>query len=1415
MFSVGVESGELGMGEAKKGREVPQKPSPKNAGKKSFSWNGPVARVTVMDPELIKEILVNNNVFKKPTPNPLANYLVCGLPSYEDEKWAKHRKIVAPAFYIEKLKYMFPAMYLSCSEMVSKWEMLVSEKGLCELNVQPYLESLTSDVISRTAFGSSYQEGRKIFQLQKEQAELTRQVLQSVYIPGWRYLPTKRNKRLKEINDELRSILSGIIKKREMSLTLGESEDSDLLFLLLKSNRQEIQEHGNRKDKGMSIAEVIEECKTFYFAGQESTSDLLVWTMVLLSMHPNWQVRAREEVSQAFGNNKPDYDGLNRLKIVTMILYEVLRLYSPGLLLTRTIFKETKLGELTLPAGMEIAPGLIAISVVLATIVVTWTVRVVNWVWLRPKKLEKCLREQGLNGNPYRILHGDMEEYSTLTRQAKSQVIRGSDDVVPHVLPHLHHIINKYGKNSFIWLGPTPRVNIVDPHLIRDVLFKYNVYQKPPTFGFLVGGLVSHEGEKWSKHRKIVNPAFVIEKLKYMLPAMYLSCRDIISKWEMLVTAKGPCEVDVWPYLQNLTADVISRTAFGSSYEEGRRIFQLQDEQTKLVFQALQSNYLPGWRLFPTKRNKRMKEIRKEVHGILSDMISRREKDMKVGKCENNRDSGDDLLGMLLESNFREIQENGNKKDTGITSADVIEECKLFYFAGQETTSSLLVWTMVLLGKHQNWQARATEEISQVFGKNKPDFDGLSQLKIVPMILYEVLRLYPPATTLTRVTCKETKLGGLSLPPGVQLFLPIIAVHYDKEIWGDDAKEFKPERNMDVTPASIAISVLLVIVVTWTIRLVNWVWLTPKKLEKCMREQGCSGNPYRLLLGDAKDYGTTMKERKSRSIKLTNDIASHVQPYIHHLIQKYGENSVMWFGPNPRLTIGDPELMKEILSKPDVFQKIHPEPLTDIIAGGLLTSEDEKWANHRKIINPAFHLGKLKNMLPAILLSCANMVQKWDVLVSTKGSGEVDVWPYLEDLTGDVISRTAFGSLHEEGRMIFELQKEQINLALQLMSLTFLPGWRFIPTKANKRMNQICIELQALLGGIINKREKAKEMGKKYDDLLGILMESNSAEIQEHGIGMSIEEVMEECKLFYLAGSETTSNLLVWTMILLSIHPNWQTSAREEVCQVFGTERPNFDGLNRLKVVRNFSNSERCCSSKVSLRWKHEHIANKMQRVTMILNEVLRLYPPATLILRAIYKKTKLGNMNLPAGMQFNLPIILLHHNCDIWGEDAQEFKPERDNVKFAGLDNGIVTQTSRLANACKRRDGKMRTYNQEVQKTSNFRVSTFPYTELSSLQVTMILNEVLRLYPASTLMFRATTKKTRLGNKNPPAGVQFIIPIVQLHYDREIWGGDAKELRSERFCEGVSNATKKSKFLIPPIRRGCEDMHRTKLCHD
>lgn len=81
---------------------------------------------------------------------------------------------------------MLPAFHESCSEMISKWESLVSEEGSTELDVWPSLRSLSRDMISRTAFGSSYEEGRKIFELQRELAELAIKMAHSIYIPGWR-----------------------------------------------------------------------------------------------------------------------------------------------------------------------------------------------------------------------------------------------------------------------------------------------------------------------------------------------------------------------------------------------------------------------------------------------------------------------------------------------------------------------------------------------------------------------------------------------------------------------------------------------------------------------------------------------------------------------------------------------------------------------------------------------------------------------------------------------------------------------------------------------------------------------------------------------------------------------------------------------------------------------------------------------------------------------------------------------------------------------------------------------------------------------------------------------------------------------------------------------------------------------------
>ncbi|KAJ0024058.1 hypothetical protein Pint_07185 [Pistacia integerrima] len=422
-----------------------------------------------------------------------------------------------------------------------------------------------------------------------------------------------------------------------------------------------------------------------------------------------------------------------------------------------------------------------------------WGLKFLYKIWWRPKRIEKQLKKQGIHGYPYRLLYGNTKEMMKLAKETKSSPLGSPHDIVPLANPLLHKLAIAYKKTFVVWYGTSPRVAIMDPKLIKEVLSNKNGDFPKKEISSLTRlfatGLAVYEGQKWSKHRRIVNPAFHMEKLKQMMPAFSTCCEELIEKWDnSVMESGGSCELDVFKEFQNFTGDVISRAAFGSSFEEGRTIFLLQQEQAKLLVPCLVYEKFPLFRFLPTEVNKRMRQIYSEVRTLLRGIIEKRQRAIEMGKDWDKKD----LLGLILMSNLNELQESQNSNG-GMTTGDVFEECRLFYFAGQETTANLLTWTMVVLSMHMTWQERAREEVMQILGKNKPTFDDLNHLKIVNMILLEVLRLYPP-NLLLRTVVKETKLGDLCLPAGVELFMPMDLVHRDLEQWGDDAMEFNPER---------------------------------------------------------------------------------------------------------------------------------------------------------------------------------------------------------------------------------------------------------------------------------------------------------------------------------------------------------------------------------------------------------------------------------------------------------------------------------------------------------------------------------------------------------------------------------------------------------------------------------------------
>ncbi|CAI9100697.1 OLC1v1037853C1 [Oldenlandia corymbosa var. corymbosa] len=228
--------------------------------------------------------------------------------------------------------------------------------------------------------------------------------------------------------------------------------------------------------------------------------------------------------------------------------------------------------------------------------------RVSSSIWWKPKWLERRLRQEGIRGNSYTPLIGDMRDFTKQITEAWSKPMSLSHQILPRADPFTHNTVQKYGKVSLCWAGTTPRVNIMDPQLIKEVLTnrKHQMGVPPsalnPLILVLSQGLTILEGEKWAKHRKIMTPALNLEKLKGMISVYAESCSLLVNKWKKAIAAEETCEIDVWPEFKDLTRDILSRAVFGSNFKEGNEILNLQKELQQLVLKAFQYSVIPGFR---------------------------------------------------------------------------------------------------------------------------------------------------------------------------------------------------------------------------------------------------------------------------------------------------------------------------------------------------------------------------------------------------------------------------------------------------------------------------------------------------------------------------------------------------------------------------------------------------------------------------------------------------------------------------------------------------------------------------------------------------------------------------------------------------------------------------------------------------
>ncbi|XP_058228274.1 cytokinin hydroxylase-like [Rhododendron vialii] len=446
--------------------------------------------------------------------------------------------------------------------------------------------------------------------------------------------------------------------------------------------------------------------------------------------------------------------------------------------------------------------------------------------------------------------------------------------------------------------------------------------------------------------------------------------------------------------------------------------------------------------------------------------------------------------------------------------------------------------------------------------------------------------------------------------------------------------------------ASVLLLALLVMFLTSFIKaaceIISCYFLTPRRIKKTMEIQGVFGPKPRFLTGNILDTATLVSKHTSRDMdSISHDIVGRLLPHFLTWSQDYGKRFIYWNGIEPRMCLTETDLIKELLSKYSTKAGkswLQQQGSKHFIGRGLLMANGDDWHHQRHIVAPAFTGDKLKGYAGYMVDCTRQMLQSLHDAVEA-GQTELEIGEYMSRLTADIISRTEFDCSYEKGQQIFHLLTVLQRLCAQSSRHLCFPGSRFFPTKYNRETKSLKTEVERLLMEIIQSRKDCAEIGRSSsygNDLLGMLLDEMRRKKSGNGFVISLRNmmqlIMDECKTFFFAGHETTALLLTWTVMLLATDPKWQEKVREEVNEVCNNngEPPSVDHLSKLNLLK------------------------------MVINESLRLYPPASVLPRMAFEDFKLGDLHIPKGLSIWIPVLAIHHSEELWGKDVNEFNPNR-----------------------------------------------------------------------------------------------------------------------------------------------------------
>jgi cytochrome P450 len=285
---------------------------------------------------------------------------------------------------------------------------------------------------------------------------------------------------------------------------------------------------------------------------------------------------------------------------------------------------------------------------------------------------------------------------------------------------------------------------------------------------FLGDALLTSEGERWRRQRRLVQPAFARPRLIEYSAVM---AEEAVKLLERLPRAET---VDISREMNALTLRIVTRTLFGQEISENGESGQaMQDLNRWFSVPPLFLRLVPG-KLTKLERAKTL--LDEKITGIIE--AKREQLQREPERCT-------DLLSALLSAR----DEDG----APLSARELRDQLLTLYLAGHETTSQALTFTFYLLSQHPHAQETLHAELERVLGGRTPSYADLEQLPYTEQVIKEALRLYPPASVIPRRAAEDTSIGPYAVPGGSEVVLWSYLVHRDPRYYLQPER-FLPER---------------------------------------------------------------------------------------------------------------------------------------------------------------------------------------------------------------------------------------------------------------------------------------------------------------------------------------------------------------------------------------------------------------------------------------------------------------------------------------------------------------------------------------------------------------------------------------------------------------------------------------------